>query len=146
MAVEEIHREHARGQRLRVLVVEGSAAARGYVQAALAESYSVRFASGIAEALEMLHTEMPDLMVSEINLPDGSGLSLCEQVRGQPHIAHLPIMLLTGRDGINDKVAGFQAGADDYVVKPLDGRLFPGRLRLLYRIKGLERHQHNISA
>lgn len=142
MAAEEIHRE----RRLRVLVVEGDAAARTRVQAALAESYNVRFASGIAEAVAMLRAETPELMVSEVDLPDGSGLSLCEYVRSQECIASLPIMLLTGRDSINDKVAGFQAGADDYVVKPLDVRLFPGRLRLLYRIKGLERHQRNISA
>lgn len=142
MAAEERHREH----HLRVLVVEGNAAARLRVQAALADSYSLRFASGMAEAIDMLQTEIPDLMVSEVDLLDGSGLSLCEQVRSQPHIAHLPIMLLTGRDGINDKVAGFQAGADDYVVKPLDERLFPGRLRLLFRIKRLQHHQRDISA
>lgn len=142
MAAEERHREH----HLRVLVVEGNAAARLRVQAALADSYSLRFASGMAEAIDMLQTEIPDLMVSEVDLLDGSGLSLCEQVRSQPYIAHLPIMLLTGRDGINDKVAGFQAGADDYVVKPLDERLFPGRLRLLFRIKRLQHHQRDISA
>lgn len=135
-----------REQHLRVLVVEGSATARARVQAALAGSYILRFASGIAEAMEMLQIEIPDLMVSEVELPDGSGLLLCELIRSQARIAYLPIMLLTSRDTINEKVAGFQAGADDYVVKPLDERLFPGRLRLLYRIKGLERHQRNISA
>ncbi|MGZ3598431.1 MAG: response regulator [Ktedonobacterales bacterium] len=142
MAAEEIHREH----HLRVLVVEGNAAARLRVQAALADSYSLRFANSMAEAMDMLQAEIPDLMVSEVDLPDGSGLSLCEQVRSQPCTAYLPIMLLTGRDGINDKVAGFQAGADDYVVKPLDERLFPGRLRLLFRIKRLQHHQRDISA
>lgn len=142
MAAEEIHREH----HLRVLVVEGNAAARLRVQATLADSYSLRFASSIAEAMGMLQTETPDLMVSEVDLPDGSGLTLCEQVRGQSFTAQLPIMLLTGRDSINDKVAGFQAGADDYVVKPLDERLFPGRLRLLFRIKRLQHHQRDISA
>ncbi|HEX8034136.1 MAG TPA: response regulator [Ktedonobacterales bacterium] len=142
MAAEEIHREH----HLRVLVVEGNAAARLRVQATLADSYSLRFASGIAEAMDILQTEIPDLMVSEVDLPDGSGLSLCEHVRSQPCSELLPIMLLTSRDGINDKVAGFQAGADDYVVKPLDERLFPGRLRLLYRIKRLQHHQRDISA
>lgn len=146
MIAEKIHREHMREQYLRVLVVEGDMAARVIVQATLAEGYSLRFANGVAEALEMLQVEVPDLMVSEVDLPDGSGLSLCEQVRGQPRIAYLPIMLLTKRGSINDKVAGFQAGADDYVVKPLDERLFPGRLRLLYRIKGLEHHQRDISA
>lgn len=142
MAGEEIHREHY----LRVLVVEENAAARLRVQAALADSYGLRFASGIAEAMNMLQAEMPDLLVSEVDLPDGSGLSLCEQVRSQPCTAHLPVMLLTTRDSINDKVAGFQAGADDYVVKPLDERLFPGRLRLLVRIKRLQHHQRDISA
>ena len=48
-------------------------------------------------------------------------------------------MLVTSRSSTADKVAGFQAGADDYVVKPLDSRLFSARLRLLLRLKGIER-------
>ncbi len=132
--------------RLRVLVVEENAAARDRLRAALSDGYSVSCVSSAEEALAALREDRPDLLVSEVDLPDGSGLKLCELVRAQPETSELPILLLTHRAGIQDKVAGFQAGADDYVVKPLDVRLFPARLRLLCRIKRIERPRHNISA
>jgi len=124
---------------MNVLVVETNPTARERVLAALGEFYTVRFASSASEALAVVDTEVPDLLVTEVDLEDGDGLALCEQVRALPTGERLPIMLLTSRTGIRDKVAGFQAGADDYVVKPLDTRLFHARVRLLCRIKGLER-------
>lgn len=133
-------------RQLNVLVVEGNAAARERVRQALGEGYSLRFVYGAHEALDALRQEKPDLVVSEVDLPEGDGFGLCEQVRSLPGASQLPIMLLTSRASITDKVTGFQAGADDYVVKPLDLRLFKARIRLLFRIKGLERPRSDISA
>ncbi len=125
---------------LSVLVVDGNPASRERVREALGAQCVVRFASGMREALAALHTQPPDLLVSEVDLTDGSGLDLCEEIRSTPALKRLPIMLLTDRASIDDKVAGFQAGADDYVVKPVDGRLFHARVRLLDRIKRIEKH------
>lgn len=128
-----------------MLVVDANPTARDHVQIALGESYTVRFVATASEALAALAECLPDLLVSEVDLPAESGLVLCERVRALPQGVRLPIMLLTGRGGIQDKVAGFQAGADDYVVKPVDPRLFFARVRLLCRIKGLERHEGLLS-
>jgi DNA-binding response OmpR family regulator len=125
---------------LRVLVVDGSATARSHVQLALGEGYEVGSVATMPEAIAALEQRWPDLLVSEVDLPDGSGLRLCEYVRAHPRGMRLPIMLLTVRSTIQDKVAGFHAGADDYVVKPLDPRLFFARVRLLCRIKSIEQH------
>lgn len=130
---------------LRVLVVDANTTARTHVQLALGDGFAVRFASSLREAVSVLEHSLPDLVVSEVDLPNESGLALCEYVRSLPDGVRLPIMLLTGRDSIQDKVAGFQAGADDYVVKPLDPRLFFARVRLLCRIKGLE-YPHRVEA
>src|SRR5215813_5361090 len=108
MTAEERH--------MNVLVVESNPAARERVLAALGESYTVRFVSGASEALAAVDAQLPDLLVTEMDLDDGDGLALCEQVRARPTASRLPIMVLTGRTSIRDKVAGFQAGADDYVV------------------------------
>jgi DNA-binding response OmpR family regulator len=124
---------------LSVLVVDGNPVSRERAREALGARCVVRFASGVREALAALHTQPPDLLVSEVDLADGSGLDLCEVIRATPALKQLPIMLLTDRATISDKVAGFQAGADDYVVKPVDARLFHARLRLLDRIKRLEK-------
>ncbi|HEV2235383.1 MAG TPA: response regulator transcription factor [Ktedonobacterales bacterium] len=125
---------------LRVLVVDPNTTARTRVQTALGDGYAVTFADSKEDAMGALRQRLPDLVVSEIDLPTESGLSLCEHVRSLPDGVRLPIMLLTGRAAIQDKVAGFQAGADDYVVKPLDPRLFYARVRLLCRIKSVQQH------
>ncbi len=124
---------------LHVLVVDPNTTARTQVQLALNDGYTVQCVATKQEAVETLRRQLPDLIISEIDLPEGeSGLALCEYVRSLPEGIHLPIMLLTGRAGIQDKVTGFQVGADDYVVKPLDPRLFFARVRLLCRIKRIE--------
>jgi DNA-binding response OmpR family regulator len=137
---ERLNDEASQDAALSVLVVDGNPASRERVREALGAQCVVRFAAGVRDALTALHTQLPDLLVSEVDLTDGSGLALCEEIRATPKLKRLPIMLLTDRASINDKVAGFQAGADDYVVKPLDARLFHARVRLLDRIKRLEKH------
>jgi DNA-binding response OmpR family regulator len=138
--VERSNNDALHDATLSVLVVDGNPASRERVRAALDAQCVVRFASGVREALDALRTQPPDLLVSEVDLTDGSGLDLCEEIRATPALKRLPIMLLTDRASIDDKVAGFQAGADDYVVKPVDARLFHARVRLLDRIKRIEKH------
>ncbi|GAC1450752.1 MAG: hypothetical protein PVSMB4_09940 [Ktedonobacterales bacterium] len=141
VAAEPLAHAAGREDRLQVLVVDANTTSRTHVQLALGDGYVVRFVGTVHEAIEDLRQSLPDLLVSEIDLPSESGLTLCEYVRSLPEGVNLPIMLLTGRASIQDKVAGFQAGADDYVVKPLDPRLFFARVRLLCRIKGIEQRR-----
>jgi two-component system, OmpR family, response regulator MtrA len=131
---------------LHVLVVEDDPSARESIQTALRDRYTLQFVSGASEALGAIRMRRPDVLVSEVDLPEGDGLQLCSQVRELPEAEQLPIMLLTARGSIQDKVAGFQAGADDYIVKPVDARLFYARIRLLYRIKGIEHPRSDKSA
>jgi DNA-binding response OmpR family regulator len=138
MAAEPLVQRAGRDEALHVLVVDANTTARTHVQVALGDGFHIHFAASTQEAISALEQQLPDLVVSEVDLPSDSGLALCEYVRALPDGMRLPIMLLTGRDSIQDKVAGFQAGADDYVVKPLDPRLFFARVRLLCRIKNLE--------
>jgi DNA-binding response OmpR family regulator len=128
-------------QQLRVLVVDHNPAARERLHAALSDAYVLRFVSSAREAFAVVREEPPDLILSEVNLQDGDGFSFCQRLREQSETENLPFMFVTERASIQDKVAGFQVGADDYVVKPVDPRLFQARIRLLYRIKGLERRE-----
>jgi len=140
VVAEQVFQDTRQAQRLTVLVVEGNQAAREKVRAALGDYYTLNFVAGAQEALALARTHTPDLLVTELDLCEGDGLTLCAQLRDMPETERLPIMVLTSRSTPQDKVAGFLAGADDYVVKPLDIRLFYARIRLLCRIKGLERH------
>jgi DNA-binding response OmpR family regulator len=92
----------------------------------------------VAEAKDFLLLSLPDMLISEIALLQESGLELCHYVRNTAELETLPIMLLTSRATIQDKVAGFESGADDYVVKPFDAGHLLARIRLLARIKRLE--------
>jgi DNA-binding response OmpR family regulator len=94
------------------------------------------------EARHYLTEYVPDLLICEALLGQESGLDLCRFVRRSPSpsLRHLPIMFLTSLTTLQDKVAGFDAGVDDYIVKPLDARHVAARIRLLLRIKRLQQH------
>ena len=116
VAAEWVVEERMLDQQVTVLVVDANTAACERVRLALGEGYSVRAVSNPRQALEYVTAQPPDMVVCEVDLPEGDGFQLCEQLRALPQAHHLPIMLLTDRATIQDKVAGFQAGADDYVV------------------------------
>lgn len=123
-----------------VLFVDPDIAMHEQVEQTLQGYFVLRHARTATEALEAIERQRPQLIISEVDLPDMSGLELCERLRADVPTAGIPILLLTKRAQINDKVAGFLAGADDYVVKPIDTRFFSARIRLLLRLKALERN------
>lgn len=125
-------------RKLHILLVDNDLQTRDRVQQALGSGFSLRLARSLAEARRCLEESVPDVLVCEIVLPDASGLDICRQIRHSPALRHLPIMLLTTLSTTPDKVAGFDAGADDYVVKPFDARYLTARIRLLSRLKHLE--------
>ena len=125
-------------RRLHILLVDSDPIGRDRIKQALGNGFAVRCASSQAEAMDCLETNLPDVLICEILLGQENGLDLCRSIRSTPSLCHLPIMLLTSLTTIQDKVAGFEAGADDYVVKPFDARHLVARIRLLSRIKRLE--------
>jgi DNA-binding response OmpR family regulator len=125
-------------RKLHILLVDGDLQARDRVQQALGNGFSLRFARSLAEAWRCLEEYMPDVLICEVVLPDASGLNVCRQLRLSPIFQSLPIMFLTTLSTMQDKVAGFDAGADDYVVKPFDARYLTARIRLLSRLKHME--------
>jgi len=125
-------------RRLCILFVDCDVNARDKIQQALGHGATVQWAASLADARQYLVTNLPDIVISEVQLGRENGLDLCRSVRSIPALRHLPIMLLTSLTTIQDKVAGFDAGADDYVVKPFDARHLMARIRLLARIKRIE--------
>ncbi len=125
-------------RKLHILLVDSDSHAQERVQQALGNGFCLRFARSLAEARRCIEEALPDVLLCEILLPDASGLDICRQIRRAPALQHLPIMLLTTLSTIPDKVAGFDAGADDYVVKPFDARFLTARIRLLSRLKRIE--------
>jgi DNA-binding response OmpR family regulator len=87
------------------------------------------------DALAAMRIRLPDLIVTEIDLPDVSGLELVARVRGTAATRHALLMVVTRRASVADKVAAFQAGADDYLVKPVATTLFETHMRLISRFR-----------
>jgi len=108
------------------------------MQQAVDNSIMLCCATTITEARQYLAESSPDVLICEVNVGEESGLELCRFIRSTPTLYYLPVMLLTSLATLQDKVAGFEAGADDYVVKPFDARHLVARIRLLSRIKRLE--------
>ncbi|HTS89232.1 MAG TPA: response regulator transcription factor [Gemmatimonadales bacterium] len=117
---------------LRILLVEdegrlADSMARGLRQA----SHAVDVASRLSEAREKLSVERYDAIILDINLPDGSGFTLTEELRLRS--VRTPILMLTARDAVEDRVLGLDSGADDYMVKPFAFDELLARLRALQR-------------
>jgi DNA-binding response OmpR family regulator len=120
----------------RVLVVEDQRSLLRNLERGLAEEkYEVVPASTVGEA-EDACAQNPDLVVLDLMLPDGSGIDLLRRLRGRGF--RQPILVLTARDAIDDRVEGLDAGADDYLVKPFSFNELLARLRALLRRGSLQ--------
>jgi two-component system response regulator MprA len=117
---------------MKVLVADDDRAVRDALRRALTlAGYEVRAAEGGAEAIELVALAMPDAVVLDIGMPDLDGLEVCKRLRLLGH--RVPILMLTARDAVSDRVTGLDAGADDYLIKPFDVDELKARLRALMR-------------
>lgn len=84
-----------------------------------AEKYEVKNANTAEDGYKTCLKELPDIIILDVNLPDGTGLDLCRRMKENPRIKHIPVILLTGdATSIDNKVQGLENGAEDYVLKP----------------------------
>lgn len=114
-----------------VLLVEDDAPlARALAMTLTDAGHRVRTASAAAPARMMLHEREPDVILLDLGLPDGDGLDLCAELRAGSNI---PIVIVTARVGSADLIAGLEAGADDYVRKPVVGSELSARVSALMR-------------
>ncbi len=115
-----------------ILVVDDDARLRGLLSRYLGENgFRVTTAGSALEARDRLRFLQPDLMVLDVMMPGESGLDLTESLRGEN--SEVPVLLLTARGGPEDRIAGFEAGADDYLPKPFDPRELLLRIRAMLR-------------
>jgi two-component system, OmpR family, response regulator MprA len=117
---------------MRVLVVDDDPAVSGALNRALRlEGYDVSLAADGTHALEEVAVRPPDAVILDIGLPVVDGLEVCRRLRAADN--DTPVLMLTARDAINDRVQGLDAGADDYLVKPFALAELLARLRALLR-------------
>src|SRR3954469_21901748 len=117
---------------MKVLVVDDEPAVRSALERALAlDRYEVRVAEDGRAALDHLVEHQVDAIVLDVAMPGVDGLEVCRRLRSAGD--RTPVLMLTARDAVDDRVAGLGAGADDYLVKPFALKELKARLRALLR-------------
>jgi signal transduction histidine kinase/DNA-binding response OmpR family regulator len=124
-----------------ILVVDDHADIRSYLGNHLSEIYNVSEAATGTEALSIINNELPDLVISDVMMPDGDGFELLKQIRQNPEINFIPVILLTAKVEAEDKLSGLGIGANDYITKPFNIQEILIRVENLFKNqKRLQRH------
>jgi diguanylate cyclase (GGDEF)-like protein len=118
----------------RILIVDDDPDIRDILKITLSEEdYEVIEADNGEDALKLIRTKNPDLVLLDYKIPKIDGRQVCKIVKEDILLQHLPIIMVTGKGDIDDKVEGIYAGADDYIVKPFEPKELLARIRMVLR-------------
>lgn len=112
-----------------VLVVEDNDDIRDYIESSLKSKYQVLTAVNGQEGVDFAKKHIPDVIISDIMMPVMDGMELCKIVKEDISTSHIPVILLTAKDSLRDKEAGYEIGADSYLTKPFSAKLLISRIR-----------------
>lgn len=122
-------------QKARILVIDDEAIVRLTVESLLADrNVELLFASNGREGLELARQSLPDAILLDIMMPDMDGYEVCRQVRAIPELAEVPIIIITALDSRASRLAGLDAGADDFLTKPFDTTEIQIRVQNILRL------------
>lgn len=138
--------------RFKVLIVEDEYEIRKYIKEELSSEYRISESQNGKEALETALKDMPDLIISDVMMPEMDGITLCKKIKQNINISHIPVILLTAKSKTEDKIEGLEIGADAYIVKPFNtellkttvANLIENRERLKTKFNGNEQLQIKI--
>ncbi|MDR1718174.1 MAG: response regulator [Prevotella sp.] len=131
---------------LRILVVEDDKDIREYIITSLENEYSILFASNGIDGLTLAQKYIPNIIVSDIMMPEMDGIELCRRIKDDIRTSHIPVILLTAKDSIQDKEEGYESGADSYLTKPFSARLLRSRIYNLLESRKKLAEQINLQA
>lgn len=114
--------------RLIILIVEDDKDIRDYIASDLQNTYEVIVAENGEQGLEAARTAIPDLIISDIMMPVKDGIELCREIKNNVETSHIPVILLTAKDTVHDKMEGYTVGADSYITKPFSASLLRSRI------------------
>lgn len=121
-----------------LLVIEDNKDLRKFISDILAKYYSITEAVNGKEGLDKSFKKIPDIIISDIMMPEIDGIQLCKELKSDPRTSHIPLILLTAKSTTSDKLEGLEIGADDYITKPFD------ELELKVRIRNLLEQRQRI--
>src|SRR3954452_17623891 len=121
------------GRRTILMVEDETSITEPLAEALDREGFDTRVAGTVADAIEQATEQMPDLVLLDVMLPDGSGYDVARTLRERSKV---PIIMLTARGEETDRIVGLELGADDYIVKPFSAREVAARIRAVLRRAG----------
>lgn len=124
-----------------IVVVEDNSDLQHYLATSLSPHYRVQLAANGREGLALIEQVMPDLVISDVMMPEMDGFEMCGLLKSRLTISHIPVILLTARSTSEDKVAGLSTGADDYLTKPFNQKELLARARNLIESRKLLRER-----
>ncbi|MGK7914667.1 MAG: response regulator [Prochloraceae cyanobacterium] len=132
----------------KLLLVDDEPGVRESVKAYLedGEEFTVRVASNASEAWELLQKDLPDLVISDIMMPEVDGYQFLKKLREDPRFKTLPVVFLTARGMTSDRIQGYQAGCDAYLPKPFDPEELEAIVKNLLHKRKITSEQSSVSA
>lgn len=129
-----------------ILFADDDEAVRDMVSSLLhSAGFRFRLARSGAEALTAVRADPPDLVLLDYRMGNPDGFEVCRAIKSDPRLEHLPVLILTGQGALDDRLEGFDAGADDYLGKPFDNRELLARISALLRLAELGRDRNPTS-
>lgn len=128
---ETIEKMEQASSKTLMLVIEDNAEIREYIADIFNGSFDIMQAENGKEGVEMASSRIPDIIISDIMMPVMDGIELCRQLKEDLRTTHIPIILLTAKDSIQDKTDGYNIGADSYITKPFSAGLLHSRVKNL---------------
>lgn len=126
---------------LRVLIVEDEEEIRSYLKAELKNDYRIHTCENGREAYDWILQELPDLVISDVMMPEMDGMTLCKKIKQNTNTNHIPIVLLTAKSNPEDRLEGIDIGADAYMVKPFQTELLKSTVANLLSSRRLLRNK-----
>ena len=119
----------------RILIVEDDIEIREYIKSELKKSYKIYEATDGIEGWNMTKKELPDLVISDIMMPKMDGIQLCKRIKSEIQTSHIPVILLTARTSVENRIEGLESGADAYIPKPFHPKLLLVRIQKLIELR-----------
>ncbi|NDV83786.1 hybrid sensor histidine kinase/response regulator transcription factor [Bacteroides sp. 51] len=133
----------ASGEAPLILIVDDSDDFRLFMKDSLKADYQIKEATDGAKAWELIPTLQPDIIVSDVMMPEIDGIELCKLVKTDIRTSHIPLILLTARSAEEQKLEGLESGADDYITKPFNFEILSLRIKKLLQLR--QKRQENFS-
>ena len=133
VAIPDKLTEEEEDKETRILIIEDNEELRHFICGVLAREYVVLEAGNGCQGLEMTLRELPDIVISDIMMPEMDGIEYLKRVKGNNDICHIPIILLSAKSSLNDQIQGLEYGADEYITKPFSSAYLKARVDSLLK-------------